>query len=131
MNGRMTLAAVVLLIAASGVMPKPTAEQAKLAGTYTARIELPAGAEVATLVLAHDGSARFTRAREDGSAIPVTGVGVWTVDGGAVQAAFGAPGDRASKVAVAFEVEDGALVARDLDPSRWGPPPLALRRVGS
>jgi hypothetical protein len=128
----MSIAAVVLLIAASGVMPKPTPEQqAKLAGTYAGRIERPTGPEIGTLVLSHDGSAKFTSAREDGAGTPPTAVGMWTVDAEVVHAVFGVPGNEASKVAVSLEVQDGALVARDLDPTRWGPAPVTLRRIGS
>ena len=130
MNGRMTLAAVVLLIAGAGVVPQLTPEQAKLAGVYTARIEPASGAEVATLVLSGDGSAKVTRAREDGAGATTTAVGVWTEEAGVVHVVMSVPGDASSKTAAALEVQEGALVARDLDPSRWGPAPVTLRRAG-
>src|SRR4030095_11761729 len=88
MNQRMMIGAVVLLIAASGVIPKQSPEMATLAGSYTALLR-----DVnprLTLVLSKDGSAKLTTEALDEKPASTTQMGVWTVEDGVVKLALNA-----------------------------------------
>ena len=87
MNQRMTIGAVVLLIAASGVIPHSSPEMAALAGSYTL-LSPPNVNHRLTLVLIKDGSARLTTEAPGEKLASTTQMGVWTVEGGAVKLAL-------------------------------------------
>lgn len=85
MSQRMTLGALVLLIAASGGMPaKPSPEMAGLAGRYSLLLQQPAGDRQLTLILGPDGSARLTTEAPGEKPPLTTQNGVWTEDSGKV-----------------------------------------------
>jgi len=81
MNQRMTIGAVVLLIAASGVIPHSSPEMETLAGSYML-VDRPNFNQRVTLVLVKDGSARLTTEAMGEKSASTTQMGVWTVESG-------------------------------------------------
>lgn len=91
------IGAVVLLIAASGVIPKRSPEMATLAGTYILQLSRPTADQRLTLVLAKDGSARLTTEALGEKPASTTQMGVWRVESDAVKLALHASTETAPR----------------------------------
>lgn len=116
MNQRMTIGAVVLLIAASGVIPHSSPEMAALAGSYTL-LSQPNVNQRITLVLVKDGSARLTTEALDEKPASTTQMGVWTVEGGAVKLALTASsGDGARQMTLSIQEDSLVRIENDSTP---------------
>ena len=108
MNQRMTIGAVVLLIAASGVIPHSSAEMAALAGSYTL-LSQPNVNQRITLVLVKDGSAKLTTEAPGEKPASTTQMGVWTVESGAVKLALTASSGAGSRQ-MTLSIQEDSLV---------------------
>ncbi len=127
MNQRMMIGAVVLLIAASGVVPKASPELATLAGTYILQLSRPNVNEQLTLVLVKDGSARLTTESLDEKTASTTQAGVWTVEGGAVKLALTASRGAGSRQ-MTLSIQEDSLVGNENDSSPEGGENWTFRR---
>lgn len=128
MNQRMTIGALVLLIAASGVTPtKPSPQMATLAGGYTLVLRGAEGDQQLTLVLGPDGSARLTIETPGEKPPSTTQSGVWTVDSGEVKvAATGA--SKSGKRQMTLGIQGDSLVWNENDSSSNRGESLIFRR---
>ena len=126
MNQRMTIGAVVLLIAASGVMPHSSPEMATLAGSYTL-LSRPNVNQRVTLVLVKDGSARLTTEAPGEKPASTTQMGVWTVEGGAVKLALTASSGAGSRQ-MTLSIQEDSLVETEDDSSAEGGENRTFRR---
>jgi hypothetical protein len=115
MNQRMTIGAVVLLIAASGVIPHSSPEMAALAGSYTL-LSQPNVNQRITLVLVKDGSAKLTTEALGEKPTSTTQMGVWTVEGGAVKLALTASSGAVPRQ-MTLSIQEGSLVETQDDSS--------------
>src|SRR4030095_5578324 len=107
MNQRMMIGAVVLLIAASGVIPKQSPEMATLAGSYSTGLSNIN--QRLTLVLGKDGSAKLTTEVLDEKPASTTQMGLWTVEGTAVKLALNAWSGAASRQ-MTLSIQEDSLV---------------------
>ncbi|HTG13879.1 MAG TPA: hypothetical protein VK747_01280 [Blastocatellia bacterium] len=126
MSQRMTIGAVVLLIAASGVIPHSSPEMAALAGSYTL-ISRPDVNQRLTLVLVKDGSARLTTEALVEKPASTTQMGVWTVEGGAVKLALTASSG-AGKRQMTLSIQEDSLVGIENDSISEGGENWTFRR---
>jgi hypothetical protein len=127
MNQRMMIGAVVLLIAASGVIPKQSPEMATLAGTYTLLLTRLNVDQRLTLVLARDGSARLTTEALGEKPASTTQMGVWTMEGGAVKLALTATGVTGPRH-MTLSIQEDSLVGIENDSSAEGETWTFLRK---
>lgn len=126
MNQRMTIGAVVLLIAASGVIPHSSPEMAALAGSYTL-LSQPNVNQRITLVLVKDGSARLTTEALDEKPASTTQMGVWTVEGGAVKLALTAASGAGARQ-MTLSIQEDSLVRIENDSTPEGGENWTFRR---
>lgn len=125
MNQRMMIGAVVLLIAASGVIPKQSPEMATLAGSYT--LLLSNVNRQLTLVLARDGSATLTTEALGEKTASTTRMGVWTIESGAVKLALTASGG-AGPGQTTLSIQEDSLVVIENDSTPEGGENRTFRR---
>jgi len=126
MNQRMTIGAVVLLIAASGVIPHSSPEMAALAGSY-ALLSPPNVNHRVTLVLGQDGSARLTTEAPGEKPASTTQMGVWTVESGAVKLALTASSGAGARQ-MTLSTQEDTLVGIENDSSPEGGGNWTFRR---
>ena len=126
MNQRMTIGAVVLLIAASGVMPRSSPEMAALAGSYTLISRANVNQRI-TLVLVKDGSARLTTEAPGEKPASTTQMGVWTVEGGAVKLALTASSGAGPRQ-MTLSIQEDSLVGIENESSPEGGENWTFRR---
>lgn len=123
MNQRMMIGAVVLLIAASGVVPQPSPEMAALTGNYTLMLNQPDVNQRLTLVLGKDGSATLTAEALGEKDVSTTESGVWTIESGVVKLTLTASsGTRPRQMTLS--IQEDSLVgiennATPLDGENW------------
>ena len=108
----MTIGAVVLLIAASGMIPGHSPEMAAVAGTFV--LSQPIANHRLTLVLGKDGSAGLTTEALDGKSASTTRMGVWAVESGAVKLTLAASSGSGQRQ-MTLSVQDDSLVAIEID----------------
>ena len=126
MNQRMTIGAVVLLIAASGVIPRSSAEMAALAGSYTLLSQPNANHRV-TLVLLKDGSAKLTTEAPGEKPASTTQMGVWTVESGTVKLAL-TTSSGAGRRQMTLSNQEDSLVGIENDSTSEGGETWTFRR---
>ena len=126
MSQRMTIGAVVLLIAASGVIPHSSPELATLAGSY-ALLNHPNVNQRVTLVLVKDGSARLTTEAPAEKRATTTQMGVWSVEGGSVKLALTASGG-AQPRQMTLSIQEDSLVGIENDSTAEGAANWTFRR---
>ena len=123
MNQRMMIGAVVLLIAASGVVPQPSPEMATLTGTYTLVLNQPDLNQRLTLVLGNDGSATLTALALGERAVSTTQSGVWTIEPGVVKLTLSASsGTRPRQMTLSIQEDSLVGIENDatpLDGENW------------
>jgi hypothetical protein len=123
MNQRMMIGAVVLLIAASGVVPQPSPEMATLTGNYTLMLNQPDVNQRLTLVLGKDGSATLTAEALGENAVSTTESGVWTIESGVVKLALTASsGTRPRQMTLSIQEDSLVGLENDstpLDGENW------------
>ncbi len=115
MNERVTIAAIVLLLAAGGLMQALSPSVQALVGTYEAVLKTADGDVQCVLALASDATATFrTTSKADGAE---TGsyTGAWVSDGGTIQLVLRNPADPSKPVAVTLEPKDAMLVVMDVE----------------
>lgn len=115
MNERVTIAAIVLLLAAGSLMQAFSPAVRALTGTYEAVLATPEGERHCALSLSGDATAAFRTTSPDGQANPATYSGSWIADGGTVQLVLANPEDPSKPVAVTLEPIDGALVVKNVE----------------
>jgi hypothetical protein len=127
MNQRMMIGAVVVLIAASGVIPKRSPEMKALTGTYILQLSRPTADQRLTLVLVEDGSAKLTTETLAEKPASTNQMGVWTVEGDAVKLALtassGAPAGQ-----MTLSIQEDSLVRIENDSSAEGGENWTFRR---
>ena len=126
MNQRMTIGAVVLLLAASGVIPHSSPEMAALAGSYTLISRANVNQRI-TLVLVKDGSARLTTELPGEKPASTTQMGVWTVEGGAVKLALTASSGAGPRQ-MTLSIQEDSLVGIENESSPEGGENWTFRR---
>lgn len=115
MNERVTIAAIVLLLAAGGLMQALSPSVQAMVGTYEAVLTTADGDVHCALALAADATATFrTTAKADGAE---TGsyTGAWVSDGGTIQLVLRNPADPSKPVAVTLEPKDGAIFVVEVE----------------
>lgn len=115
MNERVTIAAIVLLLAAGGLMQALSPAVQALVGSYASVLRTAEGDARCVLTLSADASATFQRTASDGRSAPATTTGSWIADGGTIQLVLRDPADPSKPVAVTLEPSDGTLVVRDVE----------------
>jgi hypothetical protein len=125
MSQRMMTGAVVLLIAASGMIPRQSSEMATLAGTFV--FNQPIVNHRLTLVLGKDGSARLTTEALDDKRASTTQNGLWTVESGAVKLALTAS-SAARPRQMTLGIEGDSLVEIENDSTPAGSEKWTFRR---
>jgi hypothetical protein len=125
MNQRLTIGALVLLIAASGVVPQTSPEMATLAGTLV--LSQPDVNRRLTLVLARDGSARLTTEALGEKAVTTTESGVWTIESGVVKLALTASGGSRPRQ-MTLSIQEDSLVWIEDDLTAQGAENWSFRR---
>jgi len=126
MNQRMTIGAVVLLIAASGVIPHSSPEMAALAGSYTLLSRANVDQRI-TLVLVKDGSAKLTTEALGEKPASTTQMGVWNVEGGAVKLALTASSGAGARQ-MTLSIQEDSLVRIENDSTPEGGENWTFRR---
>jgi hypothetical protein len=125
MSQRMTIGAVVLLIAASGVIPQKSIPMAALAGTLV--LTRPDVNQRLTLVLGKDGSATLTTGALGEKAVSTTESGVWTIESGVVKLALtSSSGARARQMTLS--IQEDSLVGIETDSTPLGGEDWTFRR---
>ena len=112
MNQRMMVGALVLLIAAAGVIPKTSPAVAALAGTLV--LSEPESNRRLTLVLRKDGSAILTTETPAEKTVTATQSGLWTVDNDLVKLALTASSG-ASPRQMTLSIQEDSLVVINAD----------------
>ena len=110
MNERATIAAIVILIAAGGVIQVTSPTALASVGTYVAVAGPGDGSVRHVLSLGGDTTATLRTLSPDGAHELGVESGAWLVDGPTVQVVLADPSDPASATFVMFETRDGALV---------------------
>ena len=126
MSQRMTIGAVVLLIAASGVIPHRSPEMATLAGSYTLLSRANVDQRI-TLVLVKDGSAKLTTEALGEKPASTTQMGVWNVEGGAVKLALTASSGAGARQ-MTLSIQEDSLVRIENDSTPEGGENWTFRR---
>lgn len=114
-NERATIAALVILLAAGGLMQALSPAVQALAGRYEAVLSTPDGDVHCELSLATDATAMFRTTPPAGRKEPAQYSGSWIADGGTVQLVLANPDDPEKPVAVTLEPGADTLVVKDVE----------------
>ncbi|MGB5036316.1 MAG: hypothetical protein WBQ66_06900 [Blastocatellia bacterium] len=115
MNERVTIAAIVLLLAAGGLMQALSPAVQAMVGTYEAVLPTSDGDVRCVLSLAADATATFRTTAKDTGNETASYSGAWVSDGGSIQLVLKNPADPAKPVAVTLEPRDGAIFVVDVE----------------
>ena len=115
MNERVTIAAIVLLLAGAGLMQALSPSVQAMAGTYEAVLVKSDGSVRCVLSLAKDATATFRTTSPDGKTETAAYSGAWISDGGTIQLVLNNPDDPSKPVAVTLEPRDGAIYVVDVE----------------
>ena len=115
MNERATIGAIVLLLAAGGLMQAISPAIQALVGTYVA-VAGPGDGEVRhVLSLGPDATATLRTMSPDGRHELSAQSGAWIADGPTIQVVLADPSDPGTLTTLMLKKEDGALVASGLE----------------
>ena len=115
MNERVTMAALVLLLAAGGLMQAMSPSVQAMVGTYEAVLSTSDGDVRCVLALAKDATATFRTTSPDGTTETAAYSGAWISDGGTIQLVLRNPADPSKPVAVTLEPRDGAIFVVEVE----------------
>lgn len=115
MNERVTIAAIVLLLAAGGLMQALSPAVQAMVGTYEAVLTTTDGDVQCVLSLAEDATATFRTTAMVSGIETATYSGAWISDGGSIQLVLKDPADPAKPVAVTLEPREGAIFVVEVE----------------
>jgi hypothetical protein len=115
LNERVTIAAIVLLLAGGGLMQALSPSVQALVGTYESVLVTSDGNVRCVLSLANDTTATFRTTSPDGKTETAAYSGAWISDGGTIQLVFNNPDDPSKPVAVTLEPRDGAIFVVEVE----------------
>ena len=115
MNERITIAAIVLLLAAGGLMQALSPAVQAMIGTYEAVLTTTGGDVQCVLSLDADATATFRTIAKDSGTETASYSGAWISDGGSIQLVLRNPADPAKPVAVTLEPRDGAIFVVEVE----------------
>lgn len=111
----MTIAAIVLLLAAGGLMQAMSPAVQAMVGTYEAVLTTADGDVRCVLSLAADATATFQTTSKASGAETGSYSGAWVSDGGTIQLVLRNPADPSKPVAVTLEPRDGAIFVVEVE----------------
>lgn len=111
----MTMAAVVLILAAGGLMQALSPAVQAMVGTYEAVLATSSGDVHCVLSLEKDATATFRTTSSDGRTETGSYSGAWISDGGTIQLVLKNPEDPSKPVAVTLEPRDGAIFVVEVE----------------
>ena len=131
MNERATIGAIVLLLAAGGLMQALSPALQALVGTYVAVAGPADGGVRHVLSLGADTTATLRTTSPDGQLELSAESGAWMADGPTIQVVLADPSDPATVTTLVLKQEDGALVASGFEARRGRCAGLAFARTES